>query len=56
MLQLDTEPEGFVEKAADKLGFLKRQARGDLERFKSFIESERSETGAWRGGVGQTIS
>ena len=56
MLQLETEPEGFVEKAADKLGYLKRQAKGDLERFKSFIESEGSETGAWRGSVDQTTS
>ena len=50
-LQLDTEPEGVVEKAADKLGFTKRQAAGDLERFKKFIESQGSATGAWRGEV-----
>ena len=56
MLQLDTEPEGLVEKAADKLGFLKRQAKGDLERFKSFIESEGNETGGWRGQVDQSTS
>ena len=56
MLQLDTEPEGLVEQAADKLGFLKRQAKGDLERFKSFIEGRGAETGSWRGEVGQTSS
>ncbi len=56
MLQLETEPEGLVEKAADKLGFLKRQAKGDLERFKSFIESQGSESGSWRGEVGQSSS
>ena len=50
-LQLDTEPDGLVEKAADKLGFTKRQAAGDLKRFKDFIESEGSATGAWRGEV-----
>jgi uncharacterized membrane protein len=50
-LQLDTEPEGIVEKAADKLGFTKRQAAGDLERFKKFIESQGQATGAWRGEI-----
>jgi uncharacterized membrane protein len=51
MLQLDFDPEGIVEKAGDKLGFVKRRADGDLDRFKSFIESRGTETGAWRGQV-----
>jgi uncharacterized membrane protein len=51
MLQLDVEPEGFVETAGDKLGFVKRQAVGDLERFKEFIEARGTESGAWRGRV-----
>ena len=50
-LQLDTEPEGVVENVGDKLGVPKRRAKGDLERFKAFIESRGSETGAWRGDV-----
>jgi hypothetical protein len=50
-LQLDVDPEGFVEKAGDKLGFIERRARGDLERFKDFIEARGVETGAWRGEV-----
>ncbi len=53
MLQLDTEPEGVLETAGDKLGFVKRQAAGDLERFKTFIEATGGETGAWRGEVQQ---
>ena len=53
MLQLDTEPEGVVEKAGDALGVLKRQVKGDLERFKELIESRGSESGAWRGEVAQ---
>ena len=56
MLQLETEPEGLLEHVADKLGFLKRQASGDLERFKKFIESRGGETGAWRGEVNQAAS
>ena len=53
MLQLDFDPEGFVEQAGDKLGIVRGRAKGDLERFKSFIEERRSETGAWRGQVGR---
>jgi hypothetical protein len=29
-----------------------RHVAGDLERFKTFIESRGTETGAWRGEVG----
>ena len=50
-LQLDVEPEGITEKAGDKLGFVKRRVKGDLERFKEFIESRGSETGGWRGEI-----
>ena len=56
MLQLDTEPEGLVEKAGDALGVLKRQVKGDLERFKELIESRGTESGAWRGEVAQDPS
>jgi uncharacterized membrane protein len=51
MLQLDFDPEGFVESAADAMGFVKHRAESDLIRFKEFIESRGSETGAWRGEV-----
>jgi uncharacterized membrane protein len=51
MLQLDMEPEGLVETAGDKLGFIRRRAAGDLERFKDLIETRRQATGAWRGTV-----
>ena len=54
MLQLEYEPEGIVEKAGDALGVVKGRVKGDLERFKSFIESRGQETGAWRGEVDQT--
>ena len=50
-LTLDYEPEGLVEKAGDALNVVERQATGDLERFKSFIESRGAETGGWRGEV-----
>ena len=50
-LTLDLEPEGFVEKAADALGVVERRVRGDLVRFRDFIETRGQATGAWRGGV-----
>ena len=38
--------------AGDKLGFLDRQVKGDMKRFKEYIESRGGvETGAWRGEV-----
>jgi len=51
MVQMDFEPEGFVETAGDKLGVVKHRVKGDLERFKDFIEDRGQETGAWRGEV-----
>ncbi|HUQ43271.1 MAG TPA: SRPBCC family protein [Candidatus Limnocylindria bacterium] len=51
VLQLDVEPEGLVERAGDALGVVERRVRGDLERFKDFIEHRGQSTGAWRGTV-----
>ncbi|MFC9154626.1 SRPBCC family protein [Streptomyces bauhiniae] len=52
MLQLDYAPETLTEKVGDKLGFVKRQATGDLKRFKEFIEKRGGiATGEWRGEV-----
>ncbi|MBW3594183.1 MAG: SRPBCC family protein [Actinobacteria bacterium] len=53
MLQIEFEPGGVLEKIGDALGFVKARTKGDLERFKEFIESRGSETGAWRGEVEQ---
>jgi uncharacterized membrane protein len=53
MLQLDTEPEGLLEKAGEAVGLVAHQVKSDLERFKDFIENQPSETGAWRGEVDQ---
>ncbi|MFC4003302.1 SRPBCC family protein [Prauserella oleivorans] len=49
--QMDIDPEGFAEKAADKAGVIEKRVDGDLQRFKQFIERRGSETGAWRGDV-----
>jgi uncharacterized membrane protein len=52
-LTLEYEPEGLMESVGDKLNIVENRAEGDLERFKSFIESERDATGAWRGSVNE---
>jgi uncharacterized membrane protein len=50
-LQVDYETDGLKEKAGDALGVIDRRVEGDLERFKTFIESRGAETGAWRGNI-----
>jgi uncharacterized membrane protein len=49
--QMEIDPEGFVENVADKTGLLDRKVKGDMKRFKEFIESRGDESGAWRGEV-----
>ncbi len=50
--QMDIDPDGFVETVADKLGVLDRRVKGDMARFKEFIEDrDGGETGEWRGDV-----
>ncbi|MEX2447330.1 MAG: SRPBCC family protein [Solirubrobacterales bacterium] len=51
--QIEAEPEGMVEATGDLIGVLDRRVKGDLRRFKEFIEASGGETGAWRGEVDQ---
>ena len=51
MLQLDYDPDGVVENVGDALGFVSGRVKGDLQRFKDFVESRGRETGAWRGEI-----
>jgi uncharacterized membrane protein len=50
-LHLEFTPEDFQEQIGGALGFVSRRVEGDLERFKEFIESRSTETGAWRGEI-----
>ena len=50
-VQMDYDPQGMVETAGDKLGLVDRRVKGDLKRFREFIEKQPGETGAWRGEV-----
>ena len=50
-VQLDWATEGLVEKVGAAVGADDRQIKADLKRFKDFIESRGTETGAYRGDV-----
>ena len=51
MLQIDYDPEGVVETVGDAVGLVSARVKGDLQRFKEFIEARGRETGGWRGSV-----
>jgi len=50
-LKMSYQPEGPMENVGDALGFLSRRVEGDLKRFKEFIQTRSTETGAWRGEI-----
>jgi uncharacterized membrane protein len=50
-LKLDADPEGPVETVGANVGFLEQRVKGDLKRFKEFIEARGTATGAWRGEI-----
>ncbi|MER5450816.1 SRPBCC family protein [Streptomyces sp. NPDC002766] len=50
-LVMEFEPSGTVEKAADALGMVDRRVKGDMKRFKEYIEERGGETGSWRGRI-----
>lgn len=50
-VQLEWDPEGFVERAGSALGIDERAVAAELDHFRDFIESRGVEEGAWRGEV-----
>jgi uncharacterized membrane protein len=50
-LTVGYEPEGMIENVGDMLGLVTARVAGDLKRFKEFIETRHSATGAWRGEI-----
>ncbi|MGH8177759.1 MAG: SRPBCC family protein [Steroidobacter sp.] len=50
-VRMEYEPEGAVETIGSFLKAADVRVKGDLKRFKEFIESRGSETGAWRGEI-----
>jgi uncharacterized membrane protein len=51
--QMDIDPETFIEKVGDRTGIVDRRVKGDMQRFREYIEARGQETGAWRGDVDQ---
>ena len=51
VLQMETDPHGFLEHVADWGGYISDRTKKDLDQFKDFIESRGKATGAWRGEV-----
>jgi uncharacterized membrane protein len=50
-LHMEYEPEGLKEQVGSALQVVLRKVEGDLKRFKEFVESRGTETGAWRGEI-----
>ena len=50
-LTIDAEPADPLEAIGTALPILERRVRGDLERFKAFIERRGAPTGAWTGEI-----
>src|SRR5689334_16631371 len=50
-LVMEVEPSGVAEQSADALGLIDRRVKGDLRRFKDYVESEGGVTGGWRGRI-----
>ncbi|CAL9332139.1 SRPBCC family protein [Streptomyces sp. enrichment culture] len=50
-LVMDVEPTGVAEKTGDALGVIDRRVKGDMQRFKEYIEKRGGESGAWRGRI-----
>ena len=51
-VQMDFDPQGVVEKAGAAIGAVDHRVKGDLRRFKDYIEGRGGvETGAWRGHI-----
>lgn len=50
-LVMDVDPSGVMEKAGDLLGMTDRRIKGDMRRFKQYIEQRGDETGSWRGRI-----
>jgi hypothetical protein len=48
---IEYEPEGLLEKTGEALGIPSGRVQADLERFRTFMEDRRGETGGRRGEI-----
>jgi uncharacterized membrane protein len=50
-VSLDVKPDSLLEKAGRGMRFTKRAVRGDLHRFKAYVEMEEQSDKGWRGTI-----
>jgi len=50
-VSMDVKPDSMLEKAGRGMRFTKRAVRGDLHRFKAFVEMEEDTEKGWRGTI-----
>lgn len=50
-VSMDVKPDSLLEKAGRGMRFTKRAVRGDLHRFKAFVEMEEQTEDGWRGTI-----
>ncbi|OII63115.1 cyclase [Streptomyces sp. CC53] len=50
-LVMDVEASGVAEKAASMTGTIDRRVKGDMRRFKEYIENRGAASGSWRGRI-----
>jgi uncharacterized membrane protein len=50
-LSVDVEPSNIIDKASRGMRFVKRAVRGDLHRFKAYVELADEEPDGWRGKI-----
>lgn len=51
VLVMDVDPSGAAETAADLTGTIGRRVKGDMRRFKDYVENRGLATGGWRGRI-----
>jgi uncharacterized membrane protein len=50
-LTLDVQPSNPIDKASRGMRFVKRAVRGDLHRFKAYVELDHEDVDGWRGTI-----
>jgi uncharacterized membrane protein len=53
--QMEIDPDGLVEQVGDKSGIVDLRVKGDMKRFREYIEARGSETGGWRGDIDRPL-
>ncbi|HEX2467545.1 MAG TPA: SRPBCC family protein [Solirubrobacterales bacterium] len=48
---LDIQPSNLIDKASRGMRFAKRAVRGDLHRFKAYVELDKDDKDGWRGTI-----